>query len=361
MSGISEILSHASFTDSDLIQLLQCKGPDRELLFQKAGTVKKSVVGNKVYFRGLIEFSNVCTKDCYYCGIRCSNNSVHRYNLSDSEIFDLARYADRNRYGSVVLQSGEISSASFTERIEHLITGIKAISNSRLGITLSVGEQPETVYQRWFDAGAHRYLLRIETTNQFLYRKIHPDNQLHDFHRRLGCLYSLQKIGFQTGTGVMIGLPFQTAADLAGDLRFFERFGIDMVGMGPYIEHPQTPLYAFRQELLPLEERFEISLKMIAILRILMSDINIAATTALQAIHPQGREMGIRVGANIIMPNITPGYYHRDYQLYENKRFADDPMGITMPDCEPGYGEWGDSLHFKNRRAPFTTPGQVEP
>ena len=359
MDAFSKILEQSSFTHSDLEQLLYCDGDEKHLLFKKSGEVKDLFVGNKVYFRGLIEFSNVCDKDCYYCGIRKSNLLVRRYNLTDSEILDAARFADENRFGSLVLQSGENSSLAFADRITSLVQQIKQLSNGNLGITLSVGEQPESVYRRWFEAGAHRYLLRIETSNHSLYHKIHPDDQLHDFNRRMDCLHSLKAIGYQTGTGVMIGLPFQTTSDLANDLLFFQQFGIDMVGMGPYIEHSDTPLYAFRHELLPIQERFELSLKMIAVLRILMKDINIAAATALQAIDPLGREKGIKVGANIIMPNVTPGLYRNDYNLYENKPCIDEEPAqckgcldarIALADGEIGYGEWGDSLHFMKKK-----------
>lgn len=359
MGIISTILEKSSFTRTDLEQLLKCEGDEKRQLFTKGGAVKEMFVGNKVYFRGLVEFSNVCDKDCYYCGIRRSNLSVRRYNLTDDEILDAARFADESKYGSVVLQSGENSSLAFADRITHLITGIKKLSDGRLGITLSVGEQSESVYRRWFEAGAHRYLLRIETINQSLYNKIHPNDLLHDFNRRLDCLHSLKAIGYQTGTGVMIGLPFQTIGDLANDLLFFQQFGIDMVGMGPYIEHSETPLYAFRNELLPIQERFDLSLKMIAVLRILMKDINIAAATALQAIDPLGREKGVKVGANIIMPNITPGLYRNDYSLYENKPCVDEEPAqckgcldarIALADGEIGYGEWGDSIHFMNSK-----------
>jgi biotin synthase len=359
MSNISQILKKSSFSGSDLEQLLQCEGEDLRLLFEAGGATKVKYVGNKVYFRGLIEFSNICVKDCFYCGIRRSNPSFKRYNLKDAEILDAARFADENRFGSVVLQSGENSSTAFADRISNLIVQIKQLSNGRLGITLSVGEQSGEVYRRWFEAGAHRYLLRIETTNESLYSKIHPQDKLHDFNQRLNCLHTLRDIGFQTGTGVMIGLPFQTIADLANDLLFFQQFGIDMVGMGPYIEHYQTPLYEFHHQLLPIQKRFELSLKMIAVLRILMKDINIAAATALQAIDPLGREKGIKVGANIIMPNITPGLYRNDYTLYENKPCVDEEpvqckgcldARIALADGEIGYGEWGDSIHFKERK-----------
>lgn len=360
MSLVSAILEQSTFSHSDLEQLLQSEGNDMQLLFKKGGEVKELFVGNKVYFRGLVEFSNICDKDCYYCGIRKSNQIINRYNLTDSEILDAARFADENKFGSVVLQSGENSSPAFADRITNLLRQIKQLSDGRLGITLSVGEQSESVYRQWFEAGAHRYLLRIETTNQSLYRKIHPDDLHHDFNRRVDCLNSLKSIGYQTGTGVMIGLPFQTIGDLANDLLFFQDFGIDMVGMGPYIEHSETPLYEYRHELLPIQRRFDLSLKMIAALRILMKDINIAAATALQAIDPLGREKGIKVGANIIMPNITPGLYRNDYSLYENKPCVDEESAqckgcldarIALADGEIGYGEWGDSKHFMNKKS----------
>ena len=358
MSKISEILNQPSFSLSDLEQLLRCEGEDMLHLLEQGGRIKEIYTGNKVYFRGLIEFSNICQKDCFYCGIRRSSSSVQRYNLTDQEILDAARFADECKFGSIVLQSGENSSLAFAERISNLIRQIKQQSNGRLGITLSVGEQTESVYRQWFEAGAHRYLLRIETTNQTLFHRIHPQDKLHDFNRRLDCLHAIRAIGYQTGTGVMIGLPSQTMGDLAQDLLFFQQFGIDMVGMGPYLEHSKTPLYKFRNELLPIQQRFELSLKMIATLRILMKDINIAAATALQAIDPMGREKGIKVGANIIMPNITPGLYRNDYLLYENKPCVDEEptrckgcldARIAMADGEIGYGEWGDSLHFKAR------------
>jgi biotin synthase len=359
MKSISSILKQSSFTKPDLEQLLNSEQEERGMLLKKGGDVKKKVLGNKVYFRGLIEVSNVCDKDCLYCGIRKSNPFVPRYNLTDNEVLDASRFALDNRFGSVVLQSGENSSEAFADRITNLITQIKQLSNDRLGITLSVGEQPDPVYRRWFEAGAHRYLLRIETTNQSLYHKIHPQNQQHDFNRRLDCLLSLKAIGYQTGTGVMIGLPFQTIGDLADDLLFFHQFGIDMVGMGPYVEHSETPLYKFRHDLLPIQKRFDLSLKMIAVLRILMTDINIASATALQAIDPLGREKGICAGANIIMPNLTPAKYRNYYRLYENKPCLDEEpteckncleTRISLIDAKIGYDEWGDSLHFMNNK-----------
>jgi len=357
MGNIVEILEKDRFSKDEIVKLLQVEGDDRSLLFSKAQEMKLLKVGRKVYFRGLIEFSNVCSKDCYYCGIRNSNTNVHRFCLSDEEILNAAQFAHQQNYGSVVLQSGETTSTAFTARIENLIHEIKKQSNNQLGITLSLGEQTEETYQRWFNAGAHRYLLRIESSNEELYRKIHPAD--HSFQSRLNCLKTLQKIGFQTGTGVMVGLPFQTLEILADDLLFMQQINVDMVGMGPYIEHTETPLYQFRSELWPIEKRFDMTLKMIAILRLMMKDINIAAATALQAIDPMGREKAVKIGANIIMPNITPGTYRNDYALYQNKPCVDEEpeqcagcldARIALADGDIGYGEWGDSKHFLERK-----------
>jgi biotin synthase len=355
----SDIIRKNTLTREDLTAMLSANADESKELFAYANKVKQKHVGNKVYFRGLIEFSNVCSKDCYYCGIRKSNKKVQRYNLTDEQIIEAATFAHENNYGSVVMQGGELESSAFTQRIESLLKNIKKLSNNTLGITLSLGEQSDKTYQRWKDAGAHRYLLRIESSNKELYCKIHPKNELHKYERRLNCLYSLKSIGYQTGTGVMIGLPFQSIDHLADDLLFMKSFDVDMVGMGPYIEHMDTPLYQHKDALLAITERFDLSLKMIATLRILMQDINIAAATALQAIDPLGREKAVKVGANIIMPNITPGKYRNDYSLYENKPCADEEpdqckncldVRIQLADGEIAYGKWGDSLHFLNRQ-----------
>jgi len=361
--SIKEILLKDDFSRDEIITLLSCRGEDRTLLFKKSTEIKEKYIGKKVWFRGLIEFSNICSKDCLYCGIRKGNKNLKRYSLTDGEILAAAKFAYDSKYGSIALQSGELESHQVTDRIENLLYKIKELSGGELGITLSVGEQDREVYQKWFDAGAHRYLLRIEATNEALYRKIHPENKKHDFKRRLGCLKSLQDIGYQTGTGVMIGLPFQTIDDLASDLIFMRDFNIDMCGMGPYIEHADTPLIEYAADLLPLAERFDLTLKMIAILRIMMKDINIVAATALQAIDPVGREKAVKIGANIIMPNITPGKYRSSYKLYDNKPCTDDSaedcqscleIRVSLADTEIIYGEWGDSRHYDKRRNGLT-------
>ncbi|MBP8710073.1 MAG: [FeFe] hydrogenase H-cluster radical SAM maturase HydE [Bacteroidales bacterium] len=343
---------------NQIISLLASTGDLRKSLFEHAARVKREHVGDLVYFRGLIEFSNNCRKNCLYCGIRSGNRKVSRYNLSDEEIVRAATFANDSGYGSIVLQSGEVKGKMFAKRIETLLKRIHAATDEKLRITLSCGEQERDVYRRWFDSGAKRYLMRIETSNQNLYERLHPNDDKHSFHNRLDCLNFLRETGYQTGTGVMIGLPFQTLGDLADDLLFLKNNDIVMIGMGPYLEQADTPLYMYRSQLLPLAERFDLTLKMIAILRIMMKDVNIAATTALQTIDKLGREKAIMAGANVIMPNITPGMYRNDYSLYDNKPCTDEnpedcrtclEARIALTGNNIAFGEWGDSAHFKNR------------
>jgi len=354
-----DILKQDEFSSEDLARLLGAEGTDRLALFSASAVRKEATVGNKVYFRGLVEFSNECSKDCLYCGIRNSNTKVVRYEAADEDILAACRFAWENNFGSVVLQSGELSSSNFINRVDQLVKQIKTMSNGELGITLSCGEQSRESYQRWFESGAHRYLLRIESSNPGLYARIHPNNDHHSFERRLNCLRILKECGYQVGTGVMIGLPFQTMEDLANDLLFLKSIDVDMVGMGPYIEHEDTPLYEFRHLIKTKQERFDLALRMVAALRLLMPDINIAAATALQAIDPAGREKAVKVGANIIMPNLTPSAFRKDYQLYEDKPCLDEDADqcrnclearIEMAGSEIGYGEWGDSKHFERRQ-----------
>ena len=349
-------MADQNFTKVEIVELLQLKGEERTALLKRAQKTREETVGKKVFFRGLVEFSNICSKDCLYCGIRKSNNKVVRYNATDDEILTACRFAWENRFGSVVLQSGEIVSPAFTNRVENLLKKIKKFSNNELGITLSCGEQTRETYRRWFESGAHRYLLRIEASNPELYYKVHPNTKKHSFEKRLEALHSLRESGYQVGTGVMIGMPFQTFEDLADDLLFLKEMDIDMCGMGPYIEHEHTPLYQFRHLLKTKKERFDLALNMIAVLRLMMPDINIAAATALQAIDPAGREKALAVGANIIMPNLTPCDYRKEYLLYDNKPCLDEDAElcrnclearIELAGCEIGYGEWGDSKHFR--------------
>jgi biotin synthase len=356
--SVEDILLKDQFSKEDLITLLSADNQDNVKIFEKAKKVKREQVGNKVYFRGLIEYSNFCSKNCFYCGIRAGNSRYVRYQMTNEEVLEAAKYAYENKFASIVIQSGERNDRKFIDSIEYLLKEIQRITEGKLHVTLSLGEQSTETYRRWYEAGAHRYLLRIEVSNPELYKKLHPNNKHHQYSERLEALKRLRAAGYQVGTGVMIGLPFQTIADLADDLIFFRDFDIDMSGMGPYIEHEDTPLYQFRHELLSLRERFVLSLKMVALLRIMMKDINIAATTAMQSIDPAGREKALMVGANVIMPNITPVKYHQNYLLYENKPCIDEEAEecksclearIALAGDEIGYGEWGDSRHYKKR------------
>ena len=344
-------------TPADLKAILQLEGEDDlQRLFNLAYEVKTRHVGRKVYLRGLIEVSNICAKDCYYCGIRKSNRNTRRFRLSLEEILNEARWSFEHNYGSIVMQSGEIQSPEYADFIEQAISGIKELSGGKLGLTLSLGEQSEETYRRWFDAGAHRYLLRIETATPELYATLHPAD--HSFTERLECLNTLRRIGYQIGTGVMIGLPGQTVDHLVNDLLFFRDMDIDMIGMGPYIIHKETPLADRMPEFAP-EKQVALGLKMIAAARIFLRDVNIASTTALQALHPRGRELGLLAGANVIMPNVTDTQYRPSYQLYQNKPAINENSEQSRLALEKSianigetiaYGEWGDPRHFFARQ-----------
>lgn len=342
----------------ELVHLLTCCGEEEQNLFETSRSIRNATIGNGVYLRGLVEISNLCNKDCFYCGIRKSNRLPQRYTLEDEEVIQAAIFARDYNYGSIVLQGGERNDKAFVARIGKLLQEIKRLSQNRLGITLSLGEQSEDTYKYWFDCGAHRYLLRIETTDESLYRKIHPDDSRHTFRNRLECIARLQRTGYQTGTGVMIGLPFQSAENLADDLLFFKSADIDMVGMGPYLEHPDTPLYRYRDFLISQQERLRLALHMVSCLRLLVPDLNIAATTALQAIDPAGREKALEIGANVIMPNITPLTNRANYRLYDKKPGMDEGAeestrklieSVGKSRCEVKLGLWGDSHHWKHR------------
>ncbi len=340
----------------ELIAMLSLADPaELESLYRQAYEVKKRYVGTKVFFRGLIELSNICSKNCYYCGIRSGNTKVKRYQISKGEVLMEARWCWEQRYGSLVIQAGEREDKAWTDFITEIVTEINAFSQVQLGVTLSLGEQTEDIYRQWFEAGAHRYLLRIEESSSILYKELHPAD--HSFARRLECLRTLKKVGYQTGTGVMIGLPGQTAEHLADDILFFYDEDIDMIGMGPFIPHHETPLAHLLPSCDP-RQALEAGLKMIAVTRIALKDVNIASTTALQALMPSGRELGLLAGANIIMPNITDTSFRRGYQLYEGKPGLDENALSSREALERsilsigetiGYEEWGDSRHFKTR------------
>ncbi len=357
---ITEILDRleqeGTATREELAALLDMKSAvELQELLQRAYRVKLATVGGTVYFRGIVELSNRCAKNCYYCGIRRDNRAVERYTMKEDEVVQAAMWAHAQRYGSIVLQAGERSDGEFTARITRILREIGIRSRGELGITLSLGEQSEQVYREWFEAGAHRYLLRIESSKRDLYRRLHPPD--HDFDARLECLAALRRCGYQIGSGVMIGLPGQTVQDLADDLLFLRRIDIDMIGMGPYVRHGDTPLAAQVAQY-NAETQLELGLKMIALARLLLRDVNIAATTALQALNPTGRELGLLAGANIVMPNITGTRYRKAYQLYEGKPCLDDDSEMCKGCLAKrvqgigesiGLGRWGDAPHYEKR------------
>lgn len=335
-------------TKEDIIQYLAApeESPLRAELALRAASVKHDTVGDKVYLRGLVEFSNRCRKNCYYCGIRCGNDNVARYEMSDQSVLAAARYAFEQGYGSVVIQAGERCDSEFTEHITRLVSAIGDLSQGSLGVTLSLGEQSAQVYRMWRQAGAHRYLLRIESSSREIYGRIHPAD--HSFDRRIEALEALRAEGYQLGTGVMIGLPFQRIEDMADDLLFLQRMDIDMCGMGPYIEHPDAPLAYGAQSVgsaFSLDERYALSLKMISILRIMMPSINIASTTALHALNPLGRQAGIAAGGNVIMPNLSPSELRQNYSLYSDKPMHD----MDLEGFDIAYGCRGDSQRWRTR------------
>lgn len=361
MKDIEVLLNKNELTQQDIVEILSLDNQeDLSILQQKAYNLTTEVIGNKVYYRGIVEFSNICALDCFYCGIRRGNKEVDRYILTEEEIIESCLWCEKMGYGSCVLQAGERQDRKFVDFVEKCIREIKEQSKSEklpdgLGITLSVGVQSPEVLKRFFDAGAHRYLLRLETTSENLFREIHPRNQ--SIEERVRCLENLREIGFQVGTGVMLGLPGQKLEDIADDILFIKKLDVDMIGLGPYIPHKDTPM--FKKGMMEKDALLQLSLNTIAILRILMKDVNIAATTALQALEFRGREKGIEYGANVIMPNLTPVNVREKYKLYDGKPCTDEAkedclrclqMRVELAKREVGWNDWGDSLHFKNRK-----------
>ena len=344
----------------EIARLLALSDPDAEReLLAAARRVRLAEVGRKVYLRGLVEVSNICRRDCLYCGIRRSNAEVRRYSLAREEILADVRRAVELGYGAVVLQGGERCDEIFCRFIEDTVRAIRELPRAP-GITLSFGEESLEVYRRWRAAGAARYLLRIESTDPALFRRIHSAES--GLEARAAALDRLREAGFQLGTGVMIGLPEQSVEMLARDIDFFRRIDADMIGMGPYIPHPATPLGAeFPADAETNARRLALGIRMIAVTRLVLRDVNIAATTALQTLDPErGRERGLLAGANVIMPNIGEVEHRRDYQLYEGKPGIDENAEAIRRALEKSvaavgdtiaYGEEGTPLHYTRRTA----------
>lgn len=292
-----------------------------EELWQRADATRRAEVGDAVPLRGLVEFSNVCVRQCAYCGLRAGNRGVTRYTMTADEIMDCAREAVRLGFGTVVLQSGENPSCT-TAWLAAVIGAIKAETD--LAVTLSVGERDRADLATWRAAGADRYLLRFETSNRQLYDRIHPGLP-GQFSDRLAILRQLRELGYEVGSGVMVGLPGQTYDDLAEDLLWFGRLGLDMIGIGPYIPHPDTPLgqaalsgTAAGTEQVPASELM--TYKMVALARLMCPGANLPSTTALATLNKaSGRELGLSRGANILMPNLTPTRYRAAYEIYPSK------------------------------------------
>jgi biotin synthase len=293
----------------DLCRLLALENPQElETLYDMADKIRKKYVGDEVHLRGLIEFSNYCRNNCLYCGIRRDNTKLVRYRMDLDEIVDTAVFAQKLGYKTVVLQSGE--DLYYTvDKLEYLIKSIKARAD--VAITLSIGERPREEYERLYVAGADRFLMRFETSNRMLYHKLHPDSS---FDRRMESLKWLREIGYQVGSGTMVGLPGQTIEDIAEDILKFKELDLDMVGVGPYICHNDTPLAG------SANGDVEMTLKVIALTRIVTRDSHIPATTALATLRPaDGREKALQCGANVVMPNVTPMKYRPHYALYPSK------------------------------------------
>lgn len=336
--------------DASLACYLQDEGPGiLQALLEAALQARLARLGDEVYLRGLVEFSNHCPRNCFYCGLRRDNRKVGRYSLDHHQILEMADKAWKDGLQSLVLQSGDLQGEMEVQQLARLICRIKEMSQqnggSGLGITLSVGELSYRQYRLLRDAGAERYLLRIESSNPELFRSIHPPDQLYE--RRLECLAALKDNDYQLGTGVMTGLPGQTAEDLLADLKFFQEWNIDMLGLGPYICHPDTPLARSRRPVL-LKPR-DAALKMMALARLLMPDINMVCSTALQSLDTQGLQLGLKAGANVIMPVLTPEIYRGDYFLYQGKEFKDMEAirrEVEAAGCRLAFWKYGNSPHY---------------
>lgn len=314
MNFLLELIKKAEETHTlsknEIVELLKDDQYNDEL-FKAADRVRKKYVGDEVHLRGLIEFSNICKQNCLYCGLRRDNKNIKRYRLKPEQIINFAKNARNLGYRTVVLQSGEDDFFN----VERMTKIIKSIKQLDIAITLSIGEKTREEYKAYKEAGADRYLLRIETTDKELYEKLDP-NMSHENRKR--CLKDLKELGYEVGTGCLIGLPGQTIESIADDILFFKEIDADMIGVGPFIPNPDTPLKNEKGG------TFELSLKVMAITRLLMPDINIPATTAMETLNINGRLIALRSGANVVMPNVTEGEYRKLYALYPGKICIND-------------------------------------
>lgn len=295
----------SEFSRNDIIEILK-DDSNNDWLFSLADKTREEYVGDEVHLRGLIEFSNICKRQCKYCGLRCEDKFIDRYRISKENIISYAEHAVNMGYKTIVLQSGEDEYYN-TDLMCEIIEGIKKLG---VALTLSIGEKTYEEYKAFKEAGADRYLIRIETTDKTLYNQMHPNM---DFDNRVRCLEDLGRLGYEVGTGCLVGLPNQTIESLADDILFFKDINADMVGIGPFIPHPHTPLKD------SATGSFTLALKVMALTRILLKDINIPATTAMETLNPNGRIIALQSGANVVMPNVTTTEYRAKYEIYPNK------------------------------------------
>lgn len=294
----------------EIVRRLKDDAGQKELL-KEADKVRHDNVGDEVHLRGLIEFSNICRNNCMYCGIRRDNKQLQRYRMSEEELIETARRGAELGFKTIVMQSGEDMYYN-TDRMCRIVETIKKFD---VAVTLSMGERDYVEYKAFRNAGADRYLMRIETTDKDLYHKLDPEMS---WHHRYECLLMLKELGYELGTGSMVGLPEQSIESIADDLMFMQKLEVDMAGIGPFIPHQQTPLKDAAGGTLDL------ALRTMALMRIMLPDINIPATTAMESLHPQGRIKALQGGANVVMPNITEGEYRKLYELYPGKICVND-------------------------------------
>lgn len=299
-----------NLSKNEIVRLLADEQNEPALL-KRADRIRKKYVGDAIHLRGLIEFSNICRNNCLYCGIRRGNGKVARYRMEEDELVETARRAAALGFKTVVMQSGE--DMYYTQ--EKMCRIIEAIKKFDVAVTLSVGERSYGDYKAFREAGADRYLMRIETTDKDLYHRLDPGMS---WQYRYECLLMIKELGYELGSGIMVGLPGQSLESIAADLMFLRRLGVDMAGIGPFIPHPETPLAGEPGGSLHL------ALRTMAIMRLLLPDINIPATTAMESLHPDGRMMALQGGANVVMPNVTEGEYRKLYELYPGKICVND-------------------------------------
>lgn len=307
---IDKLYHNGDLSDVELIALINDKSPETaEYLAKRADEIRQNHYGKKVFLRGLIEISSYCKNDCLYCGIRRSCKSAQRYRLDKQQIMDCAEIGYKLGLRTFVMQGGEDS--FFTDDYMYEIISELKSRYPDCAVTLSLGERSAESYRKMKNAGADRYLLRHETASVELYKKIHPSEMVLD--NRLKCLYNLKETGFQTGSGFMVGVPFQTLEDIVEDLRFLQDLQPEMIGIGPFIPHKDTP---FRDE---KGGTLELTLRLLGILRLMFPKVLLPATTALGTISGNGRILGLKTGCNVIMPNISPKDARKKYNLYDNK------------------------------------------